>query len=35
MPLITFAIAKLQNNNLASNLLKITMLAGLSGFISG
>lgn len=35
IPLIIFTIAKLSNNRLASNLLKIIMLAGLAGFILG
>lgn len=35
IPLIVFTITKLSNNRLASNLLKIIMLAGLAGFILG
>ncbi|MGB9720380.1 MAG: geranylgeranylglycerol-phosphate geranylgeranyltransferase [bacterium] len=35
IPLIIFTIAKIHNNNLASNLLKIIMLVGLAGFIAG
>ncbi|MEO0206852.1 MAG: geranylgeranylglycerol-phosphate geranylgeranyltransferase [candidate division WOR-3 bacterium] len=35
LPLIIFTVAKIHNNKLASDLLKIIMLVGLAGFIIG